>query len=134
MRQTFSKDERLCSHIIIRRLFAGGLTFNLRPFRVTWLLQPLDLPSPVQVLISVPKYNFRKAVHRNLIRRRIKEAYRMNKHLIYNSFILTKYLLKLNNRIDYFLAIFLLYFTQIIFTLELLGIFSRLTLVNVLSK
>ncbi|MEI7500539.1 MAG: ribonuclease P protein component [Bacteroidota bacterium] len=85
MRQTFSKDERLCSHIIIRRLFAGGLTFNLRPFRVTWLLQPLDLPSPVQVLISVPKYNFRKAVHRNLIRRRIKEAYRMNKHLIYNS-------------------------------------------------
>jgi ribonuclease P protein component len=85
MRQTFSKDERLCSQIITRRLFAEGLAFNLRPFRVKWLLQPLDLPSPVQVLISVPKSNFRKAVHRNLIRRRIKEAYRMNKHLIYNS-------------------------------------------------
>jgi ribonuclease P protein component len=84
MRQTFSLDERLRSHRMISSLFANGSTFHLKPFRVTWMLESLDTTSPVQVLMSVPKYNFRKAVHRNLIRRRMKEAYRINKHIIYN--------------------------------------------------
>jgi ribonuclease P protein component len=84
MRQTFSLDERLRSHRMISSLFANGSTFHLKPFRVTWMLESLDNTSPVQVLMSVPKYNFRKAVHRNLIRRRMKEAYRINKHIIYN--------------------------------------------------
>ncbi len=41
--------------------------------------------SPVEVMMSVPKYNFRRAVSRNLIRRRMKEAYRLNKQLLYFS-------------------------------------------------
>jgi len=85
MRQTFSKDERLSSHRIISKLFAGGSTFHLKPFRITWMMTSLDVSYPVQVLMSVPKYNFRKAVHRNLIRRRMREAYRINKNIIYNS-------------------------------------------------
>ncbi|MCX6306155.1 MAG: ribonuclease P protein component [Bacteroidetes bacterium] len=86
MKQTFSKEERLCSHRLIGILFSKGHTFHQKPFRVTWKHESLDFPTPVQVLMSVPKYNFRKAVHRNLIRRRMKEAYRLNKQLLYDSF------------------------------------------------
>jgi len=40
---------------------------------------------PVQVLISVSKRNFKRAVDRNRIKRLIREAYRANKHLLYDS-------------------------------------------------
>ena len=82
MRQTFSKDERLSSRRMIGRLFAEGSTFYLKPFRITWMRQPGTTPSPLQVMLSVPKYNFRKAVLRNLIRRRMREVYRLNKNIL----------------------------------------------------
>ncbi len=82
MKQTFSKEERLCSHRLISLLFAKGRSFHLKPFRITWMREPSGISSPVQVMMSVPKYNFRKAVQRNLIRRRMKEAYRLNKQLL----------------------------------------------------
>ncbi len=85
MKQTFSKEERLCSRRLISQLFAKGHTFYVKPFRVTWLQQPPESDSLVQVLMSVPKYNFRKAVHRNLLRRRMKEAYRLNKQFLHDS-------------------------------------------------
>lgn len=48
--------------------------------RIMYSFMPADNAlQPVRVLISVPKRNFRKAVDRNLIRRRIREAYRKNK-------------------------------------------------------
>lgn len=38
-----------------------------------------DVPSTVQVLLSVPKRRFRRAVHRNLLKRRMRESYRLQK-------------------------------------------------------
>jgi ribonuclease P protein component len=84
MKQSFSKEERLCSHRLISTLFAKGQTFHLKPFRITWIRLTLETSQPAQVLMSVPKYNFHKAVDRNLIRRRMREAYRLNKQPAYD--------------------------------------------------
>lgn len=82
-RQTFRKNERLCSIKLISSLFESGNIFHTSLFKVVWLYSPVELPSPAQVVFSVSKRNFRHAVSRNLARRRIREAYRKNKYLLY---------------------------------------------------
>ena len=41
------------------------------------------IPQPAQMAISVQKRLFKKAVQRNLLKRRIREAYRKNKSELY---------------------------------------------------
>ncbi|MDZ7633049.1 MAG: ribonuclease P protein component [Bacteroidales bacterium] len=77
---SFTRGERLCGIKAVSELFSGGRTINMPPLRVIYRMMPADeAHEPVRVLVSVPKRNFRKAVERNLIRRRIKEAWRKNK-------------------------------------------------------
>lgn len=47
------------------------------------LKSPSELQFPAQVLFVVPKRNFKKAHDRNLIRRRMREIYRLNKPMLY---------------------------------------------------
>jgi ribonuclease P protein component len=85
MNQTFTKDERLSKKILISKLFEEGKKRYSYPFMVTILKCPIPTNYPVQLLISVPKSLIRKAVDRNRIKRLIREAYRKNKCLLYES-------------------------------------------------
>jgi ribonuclease P protein component len=79
---TFRKEERLSKEKQIQELFDKGSSFYLFPFKVLFLPQA-DPASPVhQVLISVSKRNFKRAVDRNLIKRRMREAYRLQQQLL----------------------------------------------------
>ncbi|HNY23403.1 MAG: ribonuclease P protein component [Bacteroidales bacterium] len=77
-RYTFPKTMRLSSKKEIDALFVNGKAFTLGPFRVFYLIQAAmgDNPS-CRVVISVPKKHHKRAVVRNLIRRRTRESYRL---------------------------------------------------------
>lgn len=83
--QTFSKDERLSSKVLLSQLLEKGTSFFVHPFRVIWL--DIDHPGrhPVQLAISVPKKRFKKAVDRNRVKRVVREAYRRNKQELYDA-------------------------------------------------
>ena len=82
-RNTFTKSERLCSTKAISSIFESGNIFYNTLFKIAWEKSAVLLPSPAQVTFSVPKKVFRHAVTRNLIKRRMREAYRKNKWTLY---------------------------------------------------
>ncbi len=87
MKASFTKGERLCGVRAISDLFSGGRTLYLPPLKVLYRVLPGNTSAePVRILISVPKRHFKKAVDRNLIKRRIREAYRQNKMPLISSF------------------------------------------------
>ena len=80
MDYSLSKGERLYSQKTIENLFKQGKFFFAFPVKVVYLLEPCgEEPFPVQVAFSVSKKNFKQAVKRNLLKRRMREAYRLNK-------------------------------------------------------
>jgi ribonuclease P protein component len=76
---TFKKEERLCNKKLIDGLFHNGSSFLCYPFKASWMFADGQQPFPVQILFSVSKKRFKRAVDRNLIKRRMREAYRINK-------------------------------------------------------
>jgi ribonuclease P protein component len=80
----FPKKERLASKKLIKELFSKGSSFFLYPIKSFYLVNYPQAPEVNQVIISIPKKNFKSAVKRNLLKRRIREAYRLNKHILQN--------------------------------------------------
>tara|TARA_Y100001949_G_C15963214_1_gene320274 strand:+ start:976 stop:1350 length:375 start_codon:yes stop_codon:yes gene_type:complete len=80
---TFSKEERITHKGDIEKLFISGKKVNLFPFDVRYYSGRRG--SINKVLISVSKKNIKSAVKRNLIKRRIRESYRLNKKQLSNS-------------------------------------------------
>jgi ribonuclease P protein component len=81
----FKKEERLCSKILIEKLFSEGKTFVCYPFKINYFFIVQKQNVPLQLLISVSKRNFKSAVKRNYIKRQIRESYRINKDKICNT-------------------------------------------------
>lgn len=79
---TFKKEERLCSKKSLDLLFKKGSSFLLYPYRATFIFDEQPHRFPVQIVINVAKKRYKHAVDRNLIKRRTREAYRLQKNTL----------------------------------------------------
>ncbi len=82
----FSKEERLCSKKSIDKLFAEGSSFIAYPLRVVYICEKREASEDLlpEIMISVSKKKFKRAVKRNRVKRLIREGYRLNKYLLAN--------------------------------------------------
>jgi ribonuclease P protein component len=78
---TLGKNERLKSRKLIEQLFSDGKSFNVLPYRVLYKLtnSAERFNDELQFGVAVSSKNFKKAVHRNRIKRLTREAYRLQK-------------------------------------------------------
>ena len=80
-KNSFPLKEHLKSKSIIDRLYANGASVTAYPLRAVFIEVAAEEQEPAAcILISVAKKRFRHAVDRNLVKRRIREAYRLSKH------------------------------------------------------
>jgi len=86
----FPKNQKLCNEKAIERLFENGKSLTEKPFRIIYNIDNNNEDVFLKALIVVPKKRVRLASDRNVIKRRVKEAYRLQKSE------LEKYL-KINN-------------------------------------
>lgn len=94
IRLTFPKSERLRHKSLVDGLFADGkkkFDYPLRMLFKTWTEEELrdsfkvgvpDRMAPLQVMITIPKRKIRHAVDRVLLRRRVREAWRLNRRAL----------------------------------------------------
>ncbi len=83
MKTTFKKREKLRSKKAFNELIKLGRSFYSHPFLIIWKKTNPEEKYPAQVAVSVSKKLFKRAVDRNIIKRRTLEAYRLNKYELY---------------------------------------------------
>jgi ribonuclease P protein component len=85
MKQTLGKQERLKSKTLIGKLYKEGKSVKTFPLRLVYIQTEHTSKYPAQVGVSVPKRNFKKAVDRNRLKRLLRETYRKQKQVVYNT-------------------------------------------------
>lgn len=83
-RYFFKKNERLCLGNDIKNVILNGKKIMSYPVLANYVVVNDEHNETTKIAISVAKRNFKKAVDRNLLKRRIREAYRHNKHNLTN--------------------------------------------------
>lgn len=76
-----SKEERICSRRLLDELFSGTGSHSLVAFPLRAVFMETE-EAGAQMLISVPKRHFKRAVKRNRVKRQVREAYRKHKHIL----------------------------------------------------
>ena len=76
---SFPRNEKLKSRKVITQLFEEGNAEYFFPIKLLWISGEENQDLIVKAGFSVPKRSFKRAVDRNLLKRRMREAYRLNK-------------------------------------------------------
>lgn len=84
---TLPKSERLCGKTTISALMTKGRWGHTSDLKFCWINagNEGEAEGASRIMVSVPKRLFKRAVKRNLLKRRLREAYRVNKSLIAGS-------------------------------------------------
>ena len=77
MRFFHRKNNRLCAEKEIGFLFTGGTVNFIHPVKAIFVINRSTEPN-YKLMVSVSKRNFKNASDRNLLKRRLKEAFRKN--------------------------------------------------------
>ncbi len=81
----YPKSEKLCSKKLFEELIAANNLLHVYPLKIYWNLVALPESVQVQSAVSVSKRKFKHAVSRNLLKRRIREAFRLHKQPLYET-------------------------------------------------
>ncbi|TXE12945.1 ribonuclease P protein component [Seonamhaeicola algicola] len=85
MKFTYPKKEKLKSKTLINQLFSEGQSVSVYPLRLVYLKTTFPENIVAKTGVSVGKRYFKKAVDRNLIKRLLRESYRLNKPSYFNN-------------------------------------------------
>lgn len=83
-RHTLPNKAKLKHRKLIQALFSGGQSYGIPPIRAIWipLQQPATSGHPVIAGFSAPKKSFKRAVHRNKLKRQLRELWRLQREIL----------------------------------------------------